>query len=110
PNDTVDALWALVWRGFVTNDTLQALRALVAPPGRDRRARGPDGRSFRTRRQAPPSAEGRWGLVPTRPGLTPTEWAAAMGQQLLTRYGLVTRDVAAAEGLPGGFSAVYDVF
>ena len=33
-----------------------------------------------------------------------------MGQQLLTRYGMVTREVATAEGLPGGFSAIYDVF
>jgi len=33
-----------------------------------------------------------------------------MGQQLLTRYGIVTREVAGAEGLPGGFSAIHDVF
>jgi len=33
-----------------------------------------------------------------------------MGQQLLTRYGVVTREVAGAEGLPGGFSAIHDVF
>jgi len=34
----------------------------------------------------------------------------AEAQQLLSRYGLVTRATAQAEGLPGGFSAVYDVF
>jgi ATP-dependent Lhr-like helicase len=32
-----------------------------------------------------------------------------MAQQLLTRYGVITRDVAAAEGITGGFGAVYDV-
>jgi ATP-dependent Lhr-like helicase len=32
-----------------------------------------------------------------------------MAQQLLNRYGVLTREVAAAENLPGGFSAVYDV-
>ena len=32
-----------------------------------------------------------------------------MAQQLLTRYGMVTRETAAQENLPGGFSAVYDV-
>jgi ATP-dependent Lhr-like helicase len=32
-----------------------------------------------------------------------------MAQQLLTRYGVVTREVAAAEGITGGFGAVYDV-
>src|SRR5690606_1245337 len=74
PRDTVDALWTLVWRGLVANDTLQALRALVAPPARDRRARVVDGRSFRTRRQAPPEAAGRWALVPTRGGVTTTDW------------------------------------
>jgi len=32
-----------------------------------------------------------------------------MAQQLLTRYGVVFRETAHAEGLAGGFSAVYDV-
>jgi ATP-dependent Lhr-like helicase len=41
--------------------------------------------------------------------VSPTEWSAATAQQLLARYGVVTRDVAAAEGIFGGFSAVYDV-
>ena len=41
--------------------------------------------------------------------MTPTEWSAALAQQLLSRYGVVTREVAAAEGIAGGFSAVYDV-
>ena len=27
PGETIDALWSLVWRGLVTNDTLHALRA-----------------------------------------------------------------------------------
>jgi ATP-dependent Lhr-like helicase len=41
--------------------------------------------------------------------VTPTEWSTATAQQLLSRYGVVTRDVAGAEGITGGFSAVYDV-
>jgi ATP-dependent Lhr-like helicase len=32
-----------------------------------------------------------------------------MAQQLLTRYGVVFRETAHAEGLAGGFSAIYDV-
>ena len=32
-----------------------------------------------------------------------------MAQQLLSRYGVLTREVAAAEGISGGFGAVYDV-
>ena len=41
--------------------------------------------------------------------VSPTEWATATAQQLLSRYGIVTREVAAAEGIAGGFSAVYNV-
>jgi ATP-dependent Lhr-like helicase len=112
PTETVDALWTLVWRGLVTNDTFHALRAYTRPP--EKRARKPStgGRAFRSRRMAPPAAEGRWSLVAARAprSVSPTEWSAAIAEQLLVRYGVVTREVAAAEDLPGGFSSVYDVF
>ncbi len=110
PQETVDAIWSLVWRGFITNDTLQSLRAHVGAAVRERRSRAP--RTFRSRRSAPPAAEGRWALVAERRDLmtTPTTWSAATGQQLLTRYGIVTREAASAESLPGGFTAIHDVF
>jgi ATP-dependent Lhr-like helicase len=38
-----------------------------------------------------------------------TAWSHAIARQLLTRYGVVFRETAHAEGLPGGFSAIYDV-
>src|SRR5690606_25032402 len=39
PAELVDALWSLVWKGRVTNDTFRALRAYSQPaPARDRRA------------------------------------------------------------------------
>jgi ATP-dependent Lhr-like helicase len=38
-----------------------------------------------------------------------TEWSAAVAQQLLQRYGVVTRESVAAEWIPGGFGPVYDV-
>lgn len=105
PQETLDALWDLVWKGLVTNDTLHALRAFAAPPERARRTgRAP----FRSRRLVPPSAEGRWALAPVADG-TPTTWAAAMANQLLVRHGVVTRDIAVIEQLPGGFSALYPV-
>ena len=116
---TLDALWDLVWRGLVTNDTFQALRAYTAgtSAARERRRRSaPGGRAYRSRLAVPPGAGGRWTLVEARRAQaggerpTPTAWSAATAQQLLARYGLVTRGVAAAEGLPGGFSAVYEVF
>jgi ATP-dependent Lhr-like helicase len=110
PGETVDAIWDLVWKGVLTNDTFHALRAFTRPP--ERRQRKPvQGRSFRSRRVAPPSSEGRWSLVADRAAgaVSPTEWATATAQQLLMRYGVLTREVAGAEGIAGGFSAVYDV-
>ncbi len=38
-----------------------------------------------------------------------TEWATAFSQQLLSRHGVVTREVTGLEYLPGGFSAIYPV-
>jgi ATP-dependent Lhr-like helicase len=106
PQETVDAVWDLVWKGLLTNDTLHALRAYSSPPERARRPG--KGTTFRSRRLIPPSAEGRWTVVPS-PSSSATEWATAMAGQLLTRHGVVTRDVTAIEQLPGGFSALYPV-
>jgi ATP-dependent Lhr-like helicase len=106
----VAALWRLVFRGLVTNDTFRALRAFTRPAARLRR----DGHGFRSRRTAPAAADGRWSLVKARlagrPAPTPTERVTALSQQLLARYGVVTRDVAAAEEIPGGFTGPYEAF
>ena len=111
PGETVDRLWDLVWKGVITNDTFHALRAFTRPPERRRRKPAAPGRPFRSRRVAPPSAEGRWSLVAdrVRGSVSPTEWSTSLAQQLLSRYGVLTREIAAAEGIAGGFSAVYDV-
>lgn len=42
-------------------------------------------------------------------GPSETERRAALVKTLLERYGVVTREAVHAEGIPGGFSAVYDV-
>jgi ATP-dependent Lhr-like helicase len=110
PGETVDALWDLVWKGLLTNDTFHALRAFTRPPAK--RTRKPARRTnYRSRRIGPPSSEGRWSLTTDRftGAISPTEWSTATAQQLLSRYGIVTREVAGAEGIEGGFSAVYDV-
>jgi ATP-dependent Lhr-like helicase len=110
PQETVDALWDLVWQGLVTNDTLHALRALIRPADTrtSRRTRGP---SFRSRRLIPPTAEGRWSAVNQTAATktSATEWTAAVATQLLTRHGIVTRETTASEGIAGGFSGVYQV-
>ncbi len=113
PGETVDALWSLVWRGLITNDTLHALRAFITRPGTARSGKRVHNQpAFRSRRTTPLSAQGRWALVPTpdrATAATQTAWSHAWAQQLLHRYGIVMRETAAQETLPGGFSAVYEV-
>jgi ATP-dependent helicase Lhr and Lhr-like helicase len=110
PAETVDALWNLVWDGLITNDTFHALRAFTRTRAPRRRIKGrqPAISAFRSRRLAPPSAEGRWTLVGT-PNPSVTSWAAAITQQLLARHGIVTRETVAADGVTGGFGLVYPV-
>ena len=51
PGESIDALWSLVWRGLVTNDSLHALRAYSARPENERTPRRlHTGASFRSRR------------------------------------------------------------
>ncbi|MEZ4319031.1 MAG: DEAD/DEAH box helicase [Myxococcota bacterium] len=98
--DVTRALWDLVWAGLVTNDTFLPLRGLhsSARKGSARRARAQ-------------TAGGRWSAVTSLigPPPTPTERAHARALQLLERYGVASSAAAKAEGLPGGFSAVYPV-
>ena len=173
PGETLDALWTLVWRGLVTNDSLHPLRAYTAKPeatrgDRKRHLHAQTSAAFRSRRTVPATAQGRWSLVASRnlqqqPGSkvqqtrvtqvlplspggsdtpssdsppsgsipptsgltvglgfspgnsttpevpTSTEATHALTLQLLTRYGILLREAAAAENIPGGFSAIYPV-
>jgi ATP-dependent Lhr-like helicase len=108
-SELVDALWDLAWAGEVTSDTLAPLRAYLAAHAAraERRHRTS---SFRSRRQVPPAAVGRWSLLPL-PNSTPspTERLKALAEQLLKRHGVLTRDAVAFEEVPGGFPAVYPV-
>jgi len=113
-SETIDALWDLVWQGLVTNDSFGALRAFLQPPAR--RNHEPPGppysrRADRTAAMTPARACGRWGLVEALvPGLiSPTDRAGTLAKTLLHRYGVLVREVPAAEAIEGGFSAVYPV-
>jgi ATP-dependent Lhr-like helicase len=110
--ETIEALWSLVWRGLLTNDALHALRAYCERAAKPAK-RTHNQAAFRSRRTTPATAQGRWSLNEvafdeTRAAKV-TEWSHAMAQQLLARYGVVFRETAHAESLPGGFSAIYDV-
>jgi ATP-dependent Lhr-like helicase len=108
------ALWDLVWSGLVTNDTLSPLRSYLG--GTTTKARAvPRSRAYRGRARpsmpsvgGPPSAAGRWSLLPlAEPDATVRGVATA--ELLLERYGVVTRGAVVSEGIRGGFSLAYRV-
>ncbi|MFF9825827.1 ATP-dependent helicase [Streptomyces albidoflavus] len=116
-----DALWELAWSGRLTNDTVAPLRALLgsgrtagSTAHRARRSvpRGRFGALTAAPRPAsrtgPPTVAGRWSLLPPLEP-DPTLRAHALARTLLDRHGVVTRGAVAAEGVEGGFSAVYRV-
>jgi ATP-dependent helicase Lhr and Lhr-like helicase len=89
-DELTGALWDLVGRGLVTGDGFQPLRELMAT-----------GRSSRELRRR---AQGRWSLFdrsePAEPEETPAladEIGDEVAQQLLARYGVVFREIAARE-------------
>ncbi|PPG68790.1 ATP-dependent helicase [Rathayibacter rathayi] len=115
----VEALWELVWAGLVTNDTLAPLRTLVGSTGgahrqprAPARARAPRGRMTArptmATRVGPPTAGGRWSIVPLAES-DATVRGHALGETLLERYGIVTRGSVQAEGVLGGFALAYKV-
>jgi len=118
-----DALWELVWAGWVTGDTFAPVRATVAG------ARRPGGRKAGTpahrQRRAPPrlsrysvahaqartsdaTVGGRWSALPAAEPDS-TVRAHFQAELLLNRYGVLTKGAVAAEGLPGGFAMLYKV-
>lgn len=134
--EVAEALQRLVWKGEATSDGLGFPRAggLAAaasasaaggqtPPSR-RRASSRRGRSLHSEarraaraavvgRQVASTAfdaalAGRWSaLAPS--GQSSTVQAVALVESLLDRYGVVTRDIALAAGVPGGLSMLYPV-
>jgi ATP-dependent helicase Lhr and Lhr-like helicase len=115
----VTALWDLVWAGLVTNDTFSPLRALIgggktthSTPSRVPRSRMYRGRAYARpsmpSRGGPPTAGGRWSIVPLAE-TDATVRAAASAETLLERYGVVTRGSVSTERVPGGFALAYKV-
>jgi ATP-dependent Lhr-like helicase len=102
--DALPALWDLVWAGEVTNDAWAPLRAerRYQAPRPDRRVR----RFSRARAQQSTATQGRWSLAaPLFEGAPPDR--RALAELLLERHGIVTRDSVRAEGIAGGYGAVY---
>ncbi|MGH2857225.1 MAG: Lhr family helicase, partial [Solirubrobacteraceae bacterium] len=106
------ALWDLVWAGEATNDAFAPLRAPRLALARAQRPSAQPGRrrfGAGRRRAAGAQVQGRWS--PTSPllraAVDPGARRRALAELLLERYGIVTREQALAESIPGGFSAIY---
>jgi ATP-dependent Lhr-like helicase len=103
------ALWELVWAGEVTNDAWAPLRAArrYGVPLAERRPR----RFSRTRGAGQTATAGRWSLTArlfaASVSGTQSPDRRALAELLLERQGIVTRDGVRAEGIAGGFGAVY---
>jgi ATP-dependent helicase Lhr and Lhr-like helicase len=107
PVELQEALWDLAWAGEATNDAFAPLRApkLSVAKG-DRHA----GRRFaRRRRPGAPQVQGRWSLTAPLFAGAPAHGPRmrAISELLLERHGIVTREAVLAEGVPGGFAALY---
>ncbi|MEX0675200.1 MAG: DEAD/DEAH box helicase [Gaiellaceae bacterium] len=98
------ALWDLVWAGEVTNDAWTPLRAerRYGVPRQDRRR---PRRFDRRRSSAITATQGRWS--PTERLFAGDTDRRALAELLLERHGIVTRDSVRAEGITGGYGAVY---
>ncbi|ORB30670.1 ATP-dependent helicase [Mycolicibacterium parafortuitum] len=124
-----NALWQLIWAGYVGGDTFAPVRALLAGskgPG-GRRAAAPAHRhrraprlsryslsttSLSAHRDTDPTVAGRWSALPVAEVDT-TVRAHYQADQLLARHGVLTKGAVASENfrgnIPGGFASMYKV-
>ncbi len=107
PEELHEALWDLAWAGEATNDAFAPLRGrrLSAVQSRSRASR-----RFSSRRAAAGgTVQGRWSLTESLFRGAPDQGPRmrAQAELMLERYGIVTRETVLAEGVPGGFAALY---
>ncbi|ABM12461.1 ATP dependent helicase, Lhr family [Mycolicibacterium vanbaalenii PYR-1] len=120
-----EALWQLIWAGYVGGDTFAPVRALLAgargsgprksatPSHRHRRAPRLSRYSLSTsslsaHRDSDPTVAGRWSALPVAEVDT-TVRAHYQADQLLARHGVLTKGAVAGENIPGGFASMYKV-
>jgi ATP-dependent Lhr-like helicase len=105
--DALPVLWELVWAGEVTNDAWAPLRAKrrYGVPTAERRPR----RFSRSRVSGEVATAGRWSLTSRlfAAGSAVPADRRPLAELLLERQGIVTRDGVRAEGISGGYGAVY---
>ncbi|SOX52481.1 ATP-dependent helicase, partial [Mycobacterium ahvazicum] len=114
-----DALWELIWAGWITGDTFAPVRALLTGTGARKRS-APAHRTRRAprlsrysvanpnARTTDPTVAGRWSALPT-PEPDSTLRAHYQAELLLNRHGVLTRGAVVSENVPGGFATLYKV-
>jgi ATP-dependent Lhr-like helicase len=113
------ALWELIWAGWITGDTFAPVRALLGGTGKrsgrpaHRQAKRPPRLSrysvaHAQTRASDPTVAGRWSALPAAE-LDSTVRAHFQAELLLNRQGVLTKGAVAAEGIPGGFAMLYKV-
>jgi ATP-dependent helicase Lhr and Lhr-like helicase len=122
-NELKAALWELIWAGWVTGDTFAPVRATLSGGPGARKRSAPAHRQGRSKRpprlsrysvahpqarSADPTVAGRWSALPA-PEPDSTMRAHHHAELLLSRHGVLTRGAVTAEGVPGGFAALYKV-
>ncbi len=116
--DINDALWQGVWQGCVTADSWVAVRSRLSAPGvtRSRPARTLRTRfghrftpgALPARRPMVSPLPGRWSRI-VRQAVAPARLALSLAENLLDRYGVITRGCVVSEQIPGGFPALQPV-
>ncbi|MGC5254827.1 ATP-dependent helicase [Gordonia sp. DT218] len=119
-------LWDLVWSGRISNDSFAPVRAMTqsrrsgsasrSAPAHRSRGRAPRLRAQRlstrylaehpTGRAVAPTASGRWFAL-ERQEPDPTVATQVVCEQLLARYGVITRGSVVSESVTGGFARIY---
>ncbi|MDV3132335.1 ATP-dependent helicase [Mycobacterium sp. 29Ha] len=123
PGDELkQALWELIWAGWVSGDTFAPVRAMLTGP---RRSSGRPGAPAHRQRQRPPRLSrysvahaqtrtsdpvvaGRWSALPAAEPES-TVRAHFQADLLLGRHGVLTKGAVTSEQVPGGFAMLYKV-
>ena len=118
PGEIFDTLWAMIWSGEVSNDSLRPLRSLLRSASERQRSNRPrpqdNARRFRSRRQdagvrGRPGTEGRFTLLAGSDTQAATDQLLARTRALVKQWGIVTREAVTGAKVAGGFAAVYPV-
>jgi ATP-dependent helicase Lhr and Lhr-like helicase len=117
-----EALWELMWAGWITGDTFAPVRAMLTGTRRSTGRRGAPAHRHRQRpprlsrysvahaqaRSSDPTVAGRWSALPAAEPES-TVRAHFHAELLLNRYGVLTKGAVGAEDVPGGFAMLYKV-